>query len=85
MLDSIPRAADGVGTGCESLSTFAVGDAKHAKSPQTVIEIAMILHHLHVLVSAKLTETKTLYLHYFNSQQANFTALQISEAFLLSM
>ena len=85
MLDSIPRAADGVGTGCESLSTFAVGDAKHAKSPQTVIEIAMILHHLHVVVSVKLTETTTLYLHYFNSQQANSTALQISEAFLLSM
>ena len=85
MLDNIPRAADGVGTGCESLSTFAVGDAKHAKSPQTVTEIAMILHHLHVLLSAKLTEMRTLYLYYFNSQQDCSTALPISVIFLLSI
>ena len=69
MLDSIPRAADGVGTGCESLSTFVAGDVKHAKSPQTVTEISTILHHLHVLIPARSAEMRTLCLYYFNSQQ----------------
>ena len=68
MLDSMPRAADGVGTACESLSTFVVGEVKHAKSPQTVTEISMIFHHLHVLLSAKSAERIALSLYYFNSQ-----------------
>lgn len=64
----MPRAADGVGTACESLSTFVVGEVKHAKSPQTVTEISMIFHHLHVLLSAKSAERIALSLHFFNSQ-----------------
>ena len=65
----MPRAADGVGTACESLSTFVVGEVKHAKSPQTVTEISMIFHHLHVLLSAKSAERIALYLYLFNSRQ----------------
>ena len=70
MLDNMPRAADGVGHACDSLSTFVAGEVKHAKSPQTVTEISMILHHLHVLLSAKSAERTALYLHCFHSRLA---------------
>ena len=69
MLDSIPRAAEGVGNGCDKRSTFIGGDTKAAKSPQTVTEISTSLHHLHVLIPARSAEMRTLCSYYFNSQQ----------------
>ena len=69
MLDSIPRAAEGVGNGCDKRSTFIGGDTKAAKSPQTVTEISTIFHHLHVLIPARSAEMRTLCSYYFNSQQ----------------
>lgn len=72
----MPRAADGVGTACESLSTFVVGEVKHAKSPQTVTEISMIFYHLHVLLSAKSAERIALSLYYFNSQLVSLSVFQ---------
>ena len=55
----MPRAADGVGKGWVRRSTFVVGEVKQARSPQTVTEISMFFHHLHVLLSALLQAERT--------------------------